>query len=103
MPDDHLLIQGEVRLLEGWQPHALHLWYATLKKPMNIALAEDSRFAFGVQVHDLLKPRMSPSSYSDLDALIELYPTSTIEFSTYDIGVGNIPGRNTVIWEVRDY
>ena len=24
MPDDHLLIQGEVSLLDGWHPHALY-------------------------------------------------------------------------------
>ncbi len=70
---------------------------------MNIALAEDSHHAYGVQVLDLLKPRMTESSYSDIEALFDLYPESGIEFSTYSIGVGNIPGRNTVIWEVRNY
>ena len=43
------------------------------------------------------------SSYSDLEALMEIFSDSSIEFSTYRIPVGNIKGRNTIIWEVRNY
>lgn len=124
MPDDHLLIQGEYTdwTWSGFidipldskvniKPQDKHLWYlrqpallyTTIKKPMNLALAEQTLRAWGLNATFLLKMNMSESSYADLQELINMFPKSTIEFSAYDISVGNIPGRNTIIWEVRDY
>jgi len=99
MPDEHLIIQGEVmRTFLG-----LSLWYTTKKVPMNKALAEESLYANGLKANLILETFMFPSSYSDLTALFDLFPDSVIEFSIYDVAVGNIPNRNTVIWEVRNY
>jgi hypothetical protein len=99
MPDEHLIIQGEVmRTFLG-----LSLWYTTKKVPMNKALAEESLYANGLKANLILEAFMDSSSYSDLKALFDLFPDSVIEFSTYDIAVGDIPNRNTVIWEVRNY
>ncbi len=99
MPDEHLVIQGEVmRTFLG-----LSLWYTTKKVPMNKALSLESLYAEGLRAKLLLETNMFPSSYSDIEALLELFPDSAIEFSTYDICVGNIPNRNTVVWEVRNY
>lgn len=39
----------------------------------------------------------------DVEILLELYPDATIELAAYPYTLGKIPGRNTVIWEVRDY
>lgn len=99
MPDEHLVIQGELmRTFLG-----LSLWYTTRKVPMNKALITESLYANGLKAKLILENFMDPSSYSDLESLMELFLDSAIEFSTYNICVGNIPNRNTVIWEVRNY
>ena len=54
-------------------------------------------------VNALLEKFMDPSSRGDLDALLELFPDATVEFSCFSINVGVFPGRNTLFWEVRDY
>lgn len=46
---------------------------------------------------------MDPSSRDDLDMLFELYPDSTIEFTSFSVNVGEFPHRNTIFWEVRSY
>ncbi|MFA5993031.1 MAG: hypothetical protein WC796_04970 [Candidatus Pacearchaeota archaeon] len=98
MPDDHLIIQGEVM---NWI-RRLYLHYSTLKKPMNIGLREESFYAECVEALKLLKGTMDPPSFENLEWLLEHFPDSVIEFSTYDIPLGNL-NRNTVFWEVRDY
>ena len=99
MPDQNLVIQGEVAyLLHGWE-----MTYTTIKIPMNAAFQKETKIARGLAVKVILESAMDPSSFADLEALFDLYPESAVEFSTYDIAVGNIPGRNTVFWEVRHY
>lgn len=51
----------------------------------------------------LLDRHMDPSSRDDLNELLELYPDATVEFTCFDIDTGNIPNRNTIFWEVRNY
>lgn len=46
---------------------------------------------------------MDPASRDDIDTFLELFPDATIEFACFPMNVGIIPGRNTIIWEVRDY
>jgi hypothetical protein len=99
MPDRSLLIQGEVCERGG----DFYLTYTTIKKPMNLGLAEEEKVTSGLKAKIILQQTMSPSSYSDLEALLEIFPEAVIEFSTYSTPVGNINGRNTVIWEVRNY
>ena len=99
MPDHNLLIQGEIRLSHSH----IDLTYTTLKKPMNQGLKEEELHTNGLQAIHILKSNFYPSSYADLQVLLEKYPNSVIEFSTYSCQVGEIPGRNTVIWEVRNY
>ena len=99
MPDEKLILQGEV--MRGML--GLDLTYTTIKKPMNIALKEKEKYTSGIISQQILRTILSPPSFSDLDALLEIYPKSIIEFSAYSCEVGNIPGRNTIIWEVRNY
>lgn len=99
MPDEHLIIQGEIMRNEK----GIYLLYSTLKTQMNTALKEKPEHAIGLKANLLLKENLWPSSLADVEALLELYPNSVIEFSAYEIAVGNLPGRNTVIWEVRDF
>ena len=100
MPDEHLLIQGEIMDGVGG---GLELTYSTIKKPMNLALVEEELFIKGLTTKILLQQNLSPSSYSDMVALLDIFPDSIIEFSSYDIPVGNLKGRNTIIWGVRNY
>ena len=99
MPDDCLIIQGELTNFRG----PLELCYSRARKPMINGFKEDRRFAEGIKAKMLLKSAMDSSSFADLEVLLETYPTSTIEFSTWSVNVGNIPNRNTVFWEVRNY
>jgi hypothetical protein len=50
----------------------------------------------------LLRDYMSAPSRDDLEALLDLYPDATVEFTCY--GSHDFErGRNTIFWEVRDY
>jgi hypothetical protein len=99
MPDKHLLLQGEVKRTE----YGLWLRYTTIKKPMNQALKEEDKNCTGLSAKTRLEQALDPSSYSDLEALLEMFPDSVVEFSTYSVDVGNISRRNTVFWEVRNF
>lgn len=99
MPDEHLLIQGELML----RPWGYYLLYSTLKKPMNIALKEEPKHANSLEALSLLKTNLWPHSYTDLMDLLDIYSESIIELGAYDIAVGDLPNRNTIIWEVRNY
>ena len=99
MPDDHLLIQGEIMRNED----LYNLVYTFVKKPMNRALEEKTLRAKGLTALNLVKGNLSPSSYTDLQTLFDIFPDSIIEFSAYDILLGNLPNRNTIMWEVRNY
>lgn len=99
MPDKDLTIQGELMNSEK----GLYLLYTTVKKPMNLGLREQELHTEGMKTNLMLKSYLSPSSYEDMKILLEMFPEDIIEFSSYRVNVGNIPGRNTVIWEVRNF
>lgn len=99
MPNKHLLIQGELMITEK----GLTLFYTLAKKPMNLGFQEHSAHADGLRAKMILEKYFYPSTLADIQALFENFPDSVIEFSCYNVPVGNIPGRNTVIWEVRNY
>ena len=105
MPDDYLTIQGE--LLKNH--NGINLLYTNIPKPMNIALKQQTLHAKGLKAELILKHFLWPSSYEEIKSLLDFFShedsssSSVIEFSTYSIPVGHLPGRNTVIWEVRDF
>jgi hypothetical protein len=98
-PDDRLLFQGEIMRKEK----GLYFYYTTIKKPMKKALLEQQKTITGIKALLMLKQNLTPSSYDDLMELLELFPDDIIEFSTYEICFGDLPFRNTIIWEVRGY
>lgn len=98
-PDDKLLIQGEVFRNEDH----IYLRYSTLCKPMRVALKEAQQHAKGLVAYRMLWHYLDYASYENLWELLDKYPTAVIEFSTWSVDVGDIPGRNTIVWEVRDY
>jgi hypothetical protein len=99
MPNGHLLIQGEVMR----SPNYYELTYTTIKEPMNYGLAKETLYEDGIKALNKLKQNLFPSSYENMQELFDLFPDSIIEFSSYNIPVGNLRNRNTIFWEVRNY
>lgn len=97
-PDHRLLINGELLLDHTWT-----FYHSRVKKPMRAALREGGRYMSGLRTRETLRALMTPSSWSDLEALEDLYPGHVVELSVYDLCLGQCPGRNTIIWEVRKY
>lgn len=97
-PDSKLTIQGEVRIDEG----GYYFFYSEEKGKMRDCLVR-GRSAYGLTAKILLQKHLTPSSLSDLTELFEIYPNSIIEISTYSYNLGSCRGRNTLIWEVRNY
>lgn len=93
-PDEHLVLQGEL-----WD-HSL--MYSRERVPMKQAMAKPL-YAEGLQTEMLLRGCMNANSYEDLNELRVNYPDHCIEFSSYEHCLGNMPHRNTIIWEVRAY
>lgn len=98
-PDEQIVLQGEVmRSIRG-----LDLTYSQESSIMHRFAMKTAKHADGLQAVGLLQKHLSPSSYDDLMELLSLYQDSIIEFTTYTIDVGNCRGRNTIMWEVRNY
>lgn len=97
--DDLITLQGEVcRTFRGWEGFMGY----TPGLPMRQAFPL-MRHMSGSEVLVLLNRWMDPSSQDDLRDLLDLCPDATIEFTCFQIDLGNIPGRNTIFWETRDY
>jgi hypothetical protein len=99
-PDTHVIFNGE--LWTGADPMDA-LLYSTVRAHMRPALAAEQLRVSGLQSRMILRGLMTPSSYEDLQVLIEQYPDHAIELSIFSICVGDIPGRNALVWEVRQY
>lgn len=57
----------------------------------------------GVTARMLLRRFLNPNSLDDLYQLLEAYPGHVVELSATEQEYGTHPGRNAVVWEVRDY
>jgi len=99
-PDRDVLLQGEVTHVGNWDGF---LGVRTGMRMRQSIAAGLLRPFGGLAVKLLLDQFLDPSSRDDFDAIWELYPSAVIEFATYPYDLGKIPGRNTLIWEVRDY
>lgn len=98
-PDHQLVMQGEV----CESPYGLELRYSTECGLKMRQAMRASRRARGLQAHMLLRSVLWPSDLEDLRALFDQYPGAVVEFSSYEVSVGEIPGRNTLFWEVRHF
>lgn len=99
-PDEKGTIQGEVcrglRGLEGYLGLSTGL---RMREAIARGLLRPRSYA---EVLVLLDSYMSAPSRDDLDALLDLYPDATVEFTCY--GDHDFDrGRNTIFWEVRNY
>jgi hypothetical protein len=107
-PDgDHIMLQGEYFNDAFGDGHVAtipgYFLYSKVHQQMRLALREESSHACGLRADLLLRGCMTPSSYEDFRAILELYPRHVVEVSIYDCCVGDVPGRNALVWEVRRY
>ena len=93
MPDDRLVLQGE---LIG---HSLT--YTTAPLPMKAALAVSTRHAEGSATEAILRWALDGPSWDDMAELRAERPEAVIEFGCYAMPVGR-KMQNAVIWEVRE-
>lgn len=104
-PDDRATLQGEIRRAPGglqfFGSERSRAGYGRMIR-MRDALRV-ARSYQGLTVLFLLRKHLSPPSLDDLMELLDLYPEAVIEFSAYDLQLGTCRGRNTIIWEVRNY
>lgn len=94
-----LRLQGEVRRA----PWGLDLTYTRVKKPMRDALRERTETASGIIALELLRGSLGARDYDWLEVLLDRYDEHVVEFSSYGIEYGTLPGYSTVYWEVRAY
>lgn len=97
--EEALLLQGEVSDLPG----GLYLQYTTVAKPMKVAMLEESRHVQGAACIEVLRSFLCPRSYEWLRYLLDAYDSHVVEFSSYGLEYGVLPGYNTLFWEVRNY
>ena len=97
MPDDELLVQGELCLAPGYQLTASFQPGLAMRQ----AMASGFETITGLRAKLLLQEMCSDASFNELIEMLEY--DAIIEFSTYSRSVGCLPLRNTIIWEVRRY
>jgi hypothetical protein len=97
-PDEALTIQGELyENASGWW-----LAYNQEQVKMTVGMLRPVHVA-GLKAKAILRHYCCPSSFEDLQCLLDLYPDHVIEFSVYRYTLGDVSNRNTIIWEVRRY
>lgn len=99
-PDHRLTIQGEY--LDGEQHGQVFnrsLTYSTEQTQMK--RVKEWTHVDGAAALAILRSYLDGNSYDDLLTLQSMYPDHVIEFSAYECCLGDIPGRNTIIWEIR--
>lgn len=105
-PARDAVLQGEylndVYVVEGEVVHC-HLHYSRARRQMRDALAEAPEEAGGLRADLLLSSVMTPGSLEDWKLLTGRYPGHVLEVSVYDHCLGDVPGRNALVWEVRRY
>jgi hypothetical protein len=94
-----ITLQGEVcRTFRGWEGFMGYTPGLPMRKAFPFM-----RAVSGSEVLVLFDRWMDPSSQDDLRDLLDLYPDATVEFTCFTKDVGNIPCRNTILWETRNY
>ncbi len=97
-PDSKLLIQGEV-----YHGPTYSLYYSELKTNMREALKQGGKQVYFTTAKCIMQHYMRPKSYMMIQDLFDLYPNCVIEFGCYSRCLGEFPGHNVIIWEVRNY
>jgi len=98
-PDPFITIQGEIHDY----PHGYGVEYSTAKTHMRAAFAQERLSVFNTHMPAVVQRFFNEPALEDLYWVFDQYPGSVYEFTAYDILVGELPGRNVVCWEVRNY
>ena len=105
-PDDDVILQGEylndiyeIDGEAGWG----YFRYSRARAQMRDALAAAPEVAHRLRSDLLLELAMTPASHDDWSLLLERHPGHVLEVSIYDRCLGDTPGRNALVWEVRRY
>jgi hypothetical protein len=105
-PDSDAILQGEylndIYSMDGEAGWG-YFRYSRARAYMRDALAAAPETAQRLRSDLLLKLAMTPSSHDDWNLLLEQYPGHVLEVSVYDRCLGDTPGRNALVWEVRRY
>ncbi len=96
-----VILQGELMLNhdDGW------LFRGSRKSGIHMREAmKDCETWCGWPARELLRSVISPSSWDDLNLLIDEFPDAVIEIVVFDRAYGDLAytGRNSIVWEVRD-
>lgn len=104
-PDQSVLLQGEYLndIHLGDAPNWGYFYYSRTKAQMRDALKAAPEVALGLRSDLMLRLAMTPSSYEDWLSLLSRYYGHVFEVSIYERCLGDIPGRNALVWEVRRY
>ena len=105
-PDGDVILQGEylndIYSMDGESGWG-YFRYSRERSQMRDALAATPEVAQRLRSDLLLKLAMTPASHDDWNLLLARYPGHVLEVSVYDRCLGDIPGRNVLVWEVRKY
>lgn len=100
-PNDRTTLCGEIaRTYRGLESSIAIRPFRSMREAISAGLLLPRSGALTLA---LLERFMDPSSRDDLDALLDLYPDATVEFSCFDVDAGRLPNRNTIFWETRNY
>jgi hypothetical protein len=105
-PDTAAILQGEYRNdVYGFPPDEAfdYFRYTRVAKHMHVALGIKTEVATGLVARELVRLFMTPASHDDWLLLIDRYPGHVFEVSIYDRCLGDVPGRNALVWEIRRY
>ena len=104
-PDQSVLLQGEYLndIHLGGPSYWGYFHYSRVKAQMRDALKEAPELAQGLRSDMMLRVAMTPSSYEDWLLLLDRYHGHVFEVSIYERCLGDTPGRNALVWEVRRY
>lgn len=104
-PDQSVLLQGEYLndIHLGGPSYWGYFHYSRVKSQMRDALKEAPELAQGLRSDLMLRLAMTPSSYEDWLLLLNRYHGHVFEVSIYEGCLGDTPGRNALVWEVRRY
>lgn len=106
MADGLRTLQGEY-LNDVYEQDGETRWGAFLHTfetgPMPVALRASRSTTHGLRADLLLRCHMTPSSHADWCELLDRYPGHVLEVSIWENCLGDVPGRNAVVWEVRRY
>jgi hypothetical protein len=105
-PGQGVILQGEYRndiTVLGDEVSWGHFHYSRAKAQMRDALREAPELATSLRSDLLIRLAMTPSSYDDWLLLLANYPGHVLEVSIYDRCLGDVPGRNALVWEARLY